>query len=107
MEFEQTWRLEPKWLEPKWLRSVVVVVVAVQTLRINCARALDGKEPFIVEGSENWRSTRDDLEEREKRRISRRKKPSPPPYGEDLVDELRQQDVHNRDIDHPFKKYCN
>ena len=57
---------------------VVVVVVAVfdanfqaeslcqQTLRINCAGALDGKELFTIEGSEKWRSTADDLEEREK-----------------------------------------
>ena len=28
--------------------------------------ALDGKELFAIEGSENWRSTSDDLEEREK-----------------------------------------
>ena len=33
---------------------------------INCAGALDGKELFTIEGSENWRSTPDDLEEREK-----------------------------------------
>ena len=31
-----------------------------------CKGALDGKELFALEGSENWRSTPDDLEEREK-----------------------------------------
>ena len=33
---------------------------------MNCAGALDDEELFIIEGSENWRSTPDDLEEREK-----------------------------------------
>ena len=68
-----------------------VVVVAVfdviiqaeclrqQTLRINCAGAFDGKELFIVEGSEKWRSTPDDLEEREKC-VRAAEKPVPPPY---------------------------
>ena len=37
-----------------------------ETLRINCARALDGKELFAIEGSGKWRSTPDDLEDREK-----------------------------------------
>ena len=37
-----------------------------QTLRIYCAGALDDEELFIIEGSENWRSTPDDLEECEK-----------------------------------------
>ena len=36
--------------------------------------SLDGKELFTIEGSEKRRSTPDDLEEREKCRISRRKK---------------------------------
>ena len=31
-----------------------------------CKGALDGKELFTIEGSKNWRSTPDDLEEREK-----------------------------------------
>ena len=35
-------------------------------LRSHCAGALDGKELFTIEGSENWRSTPDDLEESEK-----------------------------------------
>ena len=34
-------------------------------LQSHCAGALDGKELFAIEGSENWRSTPDDLEERE------------------------------------------
>ena len=32
----------------------------------DCAGALDGKELFTIEGSEKWRSTPDNLEEREK-----------------------------------------
>ncbi len=40
---------------------------------IHCAGALDGKELFTIEGSKNWRSTLEDLEEREKFRHSRRK----------------------------------
>ena len=31
-----------------------------------CKGALDNKELFTIEGSKNWRSTPDDLEEREK-----------------------------------------
>ena len=31
-----------------------------------CKGALDGEELFTIEGSENWRSTPDNLEEREK-----------------------------------------
>ena len=31
-----------------------------------CKGALDGKDLFAIEGSENWRSTPDNLEEREK-----------------------------------------
>ena len=34
--------------------------------RSNCAGALDNEELFVIEGSENWRSSPDDLEEREK-----------------------------------------
>ena len=30
-----------------------------------CKGSLDGKELFAIEGSENWRSTPDNLEERE------------------------------------------
>ena len=41
--------------------------------------ALDGKELFAIDGSENWCSTPDDLEEREKWPKKAEKKPSPPP----------------------------
>ena len=43
-----------------------------------CAGALDGEEVFTIEGSENWRSTPDILEEREKcgKNV---KNPIPPP----------------------------
>ena len=50
-----------------------------QTVRINCAGALDGKELFTIEGSEKWRSIPDDLEERENA-ASHGEKPIPPPY---------------------------
>ena len=33
---------------------------------MNCAGALGDKELFTIEGSENWRSNPDNLEEREK-----------------------------------------
>ena len=57
--------------------DVVVVVVldtssrsldvyVIKRLRIHCAGALDGKELLTIEDSETWRSTPDDLEEREK-----------------------------------------
>ena len=37
-----------------------------KSLRTNCAGALDDEELFIIEGSENWRSTPGQTEEREK-----------------------------------------
>ena len=38
----------------------------LKALRLIGKGALDGEELFTIEGSENWRSTPDDLEEREK-----------------------------------------
>ena len=43
-----------------WLTKRTVYVNML--LRSRCAGALDGKELFTIEGSENWRSTPDDLE---------------------------------------------
>ena len=61
-------------LEPKWPRLWLLLLLTrafkeclcQQALRMYCAGALDGKEPFAIEGSENWRSTPDNLKEREK-----------------------------------------
>ena len=69
---------------------VVVVVVGFdanlqaeclcrQTLRTNCAGALDGKELFTIEGSENWRSTPDNVEERKNGLKRPKKNPSSSP----------------------------
>ena len=44
-----------------------------------CKGALDGEELFAIEGSKNWRSTPDDLEEREKWPKKRPENPSSPP----------------------------
>ena len=54
MEFEQTWRLEPKWLEPKWLRSVVVVV-SETTEAMQCQRQQSPVQ--IGMGSPRWQRT--------------------------------------------------
>ena len=70
---KQNVELSTKWLEPKWLRSVVGCCVGCcccfgrwltkravyvnMLLRSHCAGALNDEELFIVEGTENWRST--------------------------------------------------